>query len=207
MPSRQVLPWLLLALFTGACSSSKSAERPEPPPPPILFKSPLALLLEHHQELMLTTDQMIAVGQLDGALQEKNKPLRMKLRELRPPGPPPARPGGSGLDGPPPGVDPRAWGGSRRRSPFGGMGGPLPPEVPPENEEARKQRMEQAQALMREMEDNEAAAYAEAEKVLDEKQRARGQELVTQQREARRKAREAMRGPPPEAPAEPAPQG
>lgn len=196
MKSRQVLPWLVLALFSGACASSKPAVPPEPPPPPILFKSPLKLLLEHHEELMLNTDQMIAVGRLDEALQEKNKMLRMRLRELRPRGPAPARRGGSGMNVPP-GVDPRTFSGSQRQSPFDGMGGPPAPEVPPETEEQRKQRQEQIQAILREMEDNENAAYAEAEKVLDEKQRIRGQELFAQQREARRKAREWMRSPNP----------
>ena len=207
MPSKQVLPLLLMALAAGACSSSKSAERAEPPPPPILFKSPLALLLEHHEELKLSTDQMIAVGRLDSELQEKNKPLRMKLRELRPRGPAGPPSGGPGIDAPPPGVDPRAWGGGRRRSPFAGMGAGQPPEVPPETEEARKQRLEQVQALLEEMENNEAAAYVEAEKVLDEQQQARARELVTQQREARRKAREAMRAPPSGPASEPAPEG
>jgi hypothetical protein len=204
MPSRQVLPWLLLALFTGACASSpKSAEqRPEPPPPLILFKSPLTLLLEHHEELLLNTDQMIAVGRLNEALQEKNKMLRMKVRELRPRGPPPARSGGSGMNVPP-GVDASTYNGTRRQSPFDGMGGPPVPEVPPETEEQRKQRQEQLRAILREMEGNEDAAYAEAEKVLDEKQKMRGQELVAQQREARRKAREAMQSPTPPSEGEP----
>jgi hypothetical protein len=206
MLSKQVLPWLLMALFTGACASSKSAERPEPPPPPILFKSSLALLLEHHAELKLTTDQMIAVGQLNSALQEKNKPLRMKLRELRPVGPPPRR--GPAMDGPPPGVDPRRWGGGRPRGPWTGMGaGQQPPEVPPETDEAREQRRRQIEALLKEMEDNETAAYAEAEKALDETQRTRAGELVAQLHEQRRKAREAPRAPPEPAPAsEPAPE-
>jgi hypothetical protein len=206
MLSKQVLPWLLMALFTGACASSRPAERPEPPPPPILFKSSLALLLEHHEALKLTTDQMIAVGQLDSALREKNKPLRMKLRELRPVGPPPPR-SPPAMDGPPPGVDPRGWSGGRRRGPWTGMGGgPQPPEVPPETDEAREQRRRQMEALLKEIADNETAAYAEAEKALDETQRTRAGELVAQLREEQRKVREALRAPPEPAPAsEPAP--
>lgn len=201
MPSRLVPPWLLLAVLTGACASSPP-ERPAPeaPPPPVLLKSPLALLLEHHAELGLTTDQMIEVGKHESALQEKNKMLRMKLRELRPRawGQPPPR--GASDTSPPPGVNPRGWSGGmdqRRGSSWGGMR-PRPPEGPPETEEARQQREAQVQAILREMEDNTVAAYAEAEKVLDESQKARARTLIEQHREERRQAREAMEEPPPE---------
>jgi small-conductance mechanosensitive channel len=199
MPLKRFLPWLLLAIITGACASSAPAQRPEPPLPPVLFKSPLKLLLEHYAELGLTTDQMIQVGQADSALQEKNKPLRMRLEELRPrmmgPGRPPPT-GGSSMDNPPPGVSPRAWGGGRRRSGFGGMGAPQPEEVPPETEEARQQRMRHIEALLQEMENNETAAIAEAEKALDDKQKTRARELFAQHREERQRAREALRAPP-----------
>jgi predicted DNA-binding WGR domain protein len=60
---------------------------------------------------------------------------------------------------------------------------------------------QQAQATLREMEANEDTAYEEAEKLLDEKQKTRARELVSQQREERMRARESMHGrtPPPEA--------
>ncbi len=198
MRLKGVVPWLLLAVVSGACASSGPAQRPEPPLPPVLFKSPLKVVLEHYAELGLSTDQMIAVGQADTALQEKNKPLHLRLQELRPMGPPlPPPGGGTSVDNPPPGVSPRNWGGGRRRSPWGGMGGPLPPEAEPETDAARQQRMQQIQAILQEMEANETAAVAEAEKALDDKQKARARELVAKHREERQRAREAMQRPPP----------
>ncbi|XXF75359.1 hypothetical protein P2318_20060 [Myxococcaceae bacterium GXIMD 01537] len=201
MPSRWIAPWLLLAVVTGACASSTPAERPEAPPPPALLKSPIALLLEHHAELGLTTDQMIEVGKQETALQEKNRPLRMQLRDLRPPGPPRVAPSGGAPDmSPPPGVNPRGWGGGTNRGRATRMGqGPL--AVEPETEEARQQRKERVEAILREMDKNIDGAYSEVEKVLDDSQRARARELVEQQRQERQRAREAFEvpSPPPEA--------
>jgi hypothetical protein len=201
MVLKRMLPWLLLAVVSGACASSAPAQRPEPPLPPVLFKSPLKVVLEHYAELGLSTDQMIAVGQADTTLQEKNKPLHLRLQELRPMAPPlPPRGGGTGVDNPPPGVNPRNWGGGRRRGAWGGMGGPLPPEAEPESEEAHQQRMQQIQAILQEMEANETAAVAEAEKALDDQQKTRVRELVARHREERQKAREAMQQPAPPPP-------
>jgi len=49
------------------------------------------------------------------------------------------------------------------------------------------------EATLSEMEDNESAAYNEAEQLLDEKQKVRARELVSRQREDRLRLREALR--------------
>lgn len=190
MSSRPVVPWLLLAVLTGACASSPKPERPEGPPLKVLFQSPIALLLEHHEELALTTDQLIQLDKQEQALQDRNRPLHVKLWEAR-----------GRRQGPPPGQDMGGgWGGQGRGRGMGGMGGPgmgggpRRGEPPPVDEASR-------QATLREIEDNESAAFLEAEKVLDEKQKTRARELFSQQREERLRVREALRGrmrPPPE---------
>src|SRR5690348_3392398 len=95
MTLRFVVQGLLAAVLAGACASAPKAERPAGPPPRVIFQSPIALLFQHHDELLLTTDQMIALGKLDQALEKKNRLLREKLREERRRGPE--------REGPPPG--------------------------------------------------------------------------------------------------------
>lgn len=204
MSPKPLLPWLLLAVFLGACAPTHEARRPEGPPPRALFQSSLALLLAHHEELRLTTDQMIAVGQREEALQARNRPLREKLREAGPPMP--RRPPPGDLP-PPPGVG--GWGGNNRGWSETSSGAPPPgsgvprEEVPKESEEEREKRMQQVRALLRELDSNETAAYEDTEKLLDDTQKARARELVTQQREERKRVREALYGPvPPAAPPE-----
>lgn len=58
------------------------------------------------------------------------------------------------------------------------------------SEEARKQQQE----ALREIEDNESAAYNDAEALLNETQKAKARELVSQQREERLRIRESMKG-------------
>jgi hypothetical protein len=70
-----------------------------------------------------------------------------------------------------------------------GMGGDDPGSSPPLDEEA----LRQMEATLREMEDNESATYNEAEQLLDEKQRVRARELISQQREDRMRVRESLR--------------
>jgi hypothetical protein len=194
MSPRPVVQWLMMAVLAGACASSTQAERPVGPPPKVLFQSPLALLLEHHSELALTTEQLIQLDQRELALQEKNRPLRERLREARGPGP-------QRGEGPPPGGGMGGGRGGRGgmgggrggRGGMGGMGsmggGPRRSD-PPGGEDALRQQ----EAVLRELEDNESAAYNEAEQLLDEKQKARARELVSQQREERMRVRESMRG-------------
>lgn len=185
---------LLMAALAGACASSSEAERPVGPPPRVLVQSPIALLFEHQGELLLTTDQMIQLGKVEDALQAKNRPLRERLRDARRRGPEQEE------EGPPPGGG--ISGGRGGRGGMGGMGGMGVPgsagrgmggghvrSEPPIDEEAWR-RME---ATLREMEDNESAAYNEAEQLLDEKQKVRARELVSQQREERMRVREFIR--------------
>jgi hypothetical protein len=68
-------------------------------------------------------------------------------------------------------------------------GGGEPETIPPLTEET----LRQMEVTLREMEDNESAAYSEAEQLLDEKQKVLARELVTQQREDRMQLREALR--------------
>lgn len=202
MSWRPVVPGWLMAVLLGACASSPS-ERPMGPPPPVLFQSPLALLLEHHTELELTTEQLIELDRREAALQEKNRPLREKLRmgwrhgQGPGEGPPPeeggmgrgrGRPGGMGGPG-------MGGHGTSGRG-MGGMGESRRRDGPPEGEEALKQQ----EAVLREMEDNESAAYTDAEPLLNEQQKTKARELISRQREERLRVRESMKGrvPPPE---------
>jgi hypothetical protein len=192
MTLRAVVPGLLVAVLVGACASSPKVERPVGPPPRVLFQSPIALLFQHHDELLLTTDQMIALGKLDQALEKKNKLLREKLREARrqrmeqQEGPPPRDGMGAGRGG---GGGMGAMGGMGGHGMVSrGTGGGEPESIPPLTEET----LRQMEVTLREMEDNESAAYNEAEQLLDEKQKVRARELVTQQREDRMRVREAL---------------
>jgi hypothetical protein len=184
---------VLVAVLVGACASAPKVERPVGPPPRVLFQSPIALLFQHHDELLLTTDQMIALGKLDQALEKKNKLLREKFREERRQrleqreGPPPGEGmgGGQGGGGGFGGMSGMGGHGMVRR----GMGGDDSASIPPLDEET----LRQLEATMREIEDNESAAYNEAEQVLDEQQKVRARELVSQQREDRMRVRESLR--------------
>ena len=196
MSSRFVVPGWLMAILVGACASSSPSERPVGPPPKVLFQSPLALLLEHHTELQLTTEQLIELDRREAALQEKNRPLREKLRmgHGRAPeqGEPPPPPGGmTGGRGDPTGMGGHGgMGGRGMGGGMSGMGGGHRREGGPMSEEAQKQQ----QAALREMEDNESAAYNDAEALLNETQKAKARELVSQQREERLHIRESMKG-------------
>ncbi|KFE71321.1 hypothetical protein DB31_3451 [Hyalangium minutum] len=191
------MPWWLMAVLVGACASSAPSERPVGPPPKVLFQSPLALLLEHHTELELTTEQLIELDRREAALQEKNRPLREKLQMGRGRDPeqgeaPPPGGGISGGRGDPSGMRGHGMGGMGGRGMGGrggrgsGMGGGPRREGAPEGEEALKQR----QAVLREMEDNESAAYNDAEPLLNEEQKAKARELVSRQREERIRIRD-----------------
>ncbi|MCP3099921.1 hypothetical protein LZ198_13680 [Myxococcus sp. K15C18031901] len=186
------LALLCASLLSTACATSSETERPRGPPPKALFQSPLALLLEHRGELTLTADQVTRLESMERALEEKNAPLREKMREARA-----ARPEQSGR-GPPPGGGGMGGGGPRGMGGGGGggrgmMGGGGPPRRggggPRSEETTREQK-----ALLREMEDQETAAYMEAEKLLDDTQRSRARELFSQQREERLRWRESAQG-------------
>lgn len=186
MSLRSVVQGLLVAVLAGACASSPKVERPVGPSPRFIFQSPIALLLDHHGELLLTTDQMIVLGKRDLALEKKNRPLREKLREARrrdmerDEGPRlEAGMGGGG----------RGSGGGMGGMGGRGMGGGSRSSSLPMDEDS----LRQLEATLREIDDNEYAAYTEAEQILDEEQKVRARELVSQQREARMRVREALR--------------
>jgi hypothetical protein len=188
MSPRHLMPWLLLVACVTACASSSDATHRRQPPPRVLFVSPLVLLLENHQDLALTTDQLIKIGQRDEALTAANKPLRQQLREVLNPEPAPGQ-------RPPQGARPRT-----RSGPVG-LGGrpayrPPPQPLAPLSDEAQKQQA----ALLQAMEDNDTAAYRDVEALLDEQQKTKAGELMTQLREERQRARESMNQPPPQEP-------
>ncbi|MFP2895622.1 hypothetical protein [Corallococcus sp. 4LFB] len=184
MSPRHLVPWLLLVGLVTACAASSPEERPgRQPPPRILFQSPLALLLEHHEELALTTDQLIQVGQREEALEVTNRPLREQLRQVWHPEPAPGegRPRGPGM--------------GNRNAPVG-LGGrpqyrPSARPLEPLSEEGLKRQ----QALLQAMEENDAAAYRDVEALLDETQKGKARALVAKQREERQRARESLQGP------------
>ncbi|RKG87178.1 hypothetical protein D7W82_14380 [Corallococcus sp. CA049B] len=186
MSQRQLVPWWLLVALVTACASAPPVEQRRQPPPRILFESPLALLLENYQELGLSTDQLIKIGQRDEALAVTNKPLREELRAIWTP------PMGNN---PPPGTMPVRVGPAGR----GGRPPYRPPAQPPAplSEEALKRQ----QLLLQAMEDNETVAYREVEALLEEPQKEKARALVEKQREERARARESMRKAP-EAPPE-----
>lgn len=191
MSLRAVVQGLLMAVLVGACASPSKVERPVGPSTRFIFQSPIALLLEHHNELLLTTDQMIVLGKQDLALKEKNRPLRELLREARRRDM--ARDEGPVLDA---GIGGGGW---SRGGGMGGMGGhgmrghgkggQPRSSIQPMDEES----LRQLEATLREIDDNEYTAYNEAEQILDEKQKVRARELVSQQREERMLERESMR--------------
>jgi hypothetical protein len=193
MSLKSVVQGVLMAVLAGACASAPKAEGPVGPPPRFVFQSPIALLFEHHDELLLTTDQMIALGKVDQALDKKNRLLREKLREVR-------RRGQQREEGPPPGggMGGGGMGGMGGMGDMGGMGGHgmvrhgtegEPEGIPPLTQET----LRQMEATLDEIENNESAAYKEAEQILDEKQKVLASELVSQQREDRMRVREALR--------------
>jgi hypothetical protein len=126
--------------------------------------SSLELLLKNQQELALTAEQVAQVGELQAVLEQKNAPLLAELETLRPPRP----------SGPPPSGTERMNG-------------------PPPNSEAMRERMQQVEPIITELRANDDAAYQEAEKLLNDTQKARAQELITQEREEHRRRHEAMR--------------
>lgn len=138
--------------------------RPEHGGPHRRPPSSLELLLKNQQELALTTEQVAQLEALQTALDQKNAPIQEQLEALRPPRPP----------GPPPS-------GAER------MKGP-----PPETEEMRALR-QQVEPLFTQLRANDEAAYAQAETLLSDSQKARAQELITQEREQHRLRHEAMR--------------
>ncbi|HVG61588.1 MAG TPA: hypothetical protein VNA24_23715 [Hyalangium sp.] len=188
MSLRAVMQGLLMAVLVGACASPSKVERPVGPSTRFIFQSPIALLLEHHGELLLTTDQMIVLGKQDLALKEKNRPLRELLREAR-------RRDMEREEGPVPdaGIGGGGWGRGGGMGGHGmrghGKGGKPRSSIQPMDEES----LRQLEATLREIDDNEYAAYNEAEQILDEKQKVRARELVSQQREERMLERESMR--------------
>lgn len=138
--------------------------RPEHGGPHHRPPSSLELLLKNQQELALTSEQVAQVQALQTALEQQNAPIHQQLEALRPPHPP----------GPPPSDAER-------------MKGP-----PPETEEMRARR-QQAEPLFTQLRTNDEAAYAQAQTLLSDSQKARAQELLTQEREQHRLRHEAMR--------------
>jgi hypothetical protein len=74
--------------------------------------------------------------------------------------------------------------------------GPPPGDRPrgtPPDAAAMREKMQQAEPLFSEVRANDEAAYAQAEQVLSDTQKARARELIAQVREEQRQRHEAMR--------------
>jgi hypothetical protein len=157
---------LVLSLSLSACARST---RPDDAGKP--FKSSLVVLLDHRGELALTPEQVDRLEKLDFVLHEKNLPLQFKLESLRPKKGSRSSPGG--------------YMGGGFHDLHGGKGGvvndPANPEVA--RKAAVRRQLEELQATLREMQDNDSKAYLEAEKSLSEEQKPRARVLVSQERE------------------------
>ena len=195
--SRATLP----ALLGLACAC---ASTPAKPPVPRLseFRLPaqtsIDLMLRNTVDLNLTTPQVAELVKLQAELNQKVKPIQQELyavRAGRPP--PPGDPGPQAAAPPPPPPDlpppvappmspyppsgPSRWIGAARES--GDLGvprGPRPREVKeplPPDYPTRRARLE---ALIKQYDTEDQAAYARAEATLDESQKATARKLMAE---------------------------
>jgi hypothetical protein len=149
------------------------------------------LLLRNTVDLSLTTPQVAELVKIQAALNEKVKPIHEEMDAARfgrppPPGEPPAGAQGTAPPAPPPPpppyppYGPGRWVGATRAS--GDIGPPLtgrPREakepVPPDYE----QRRAKLEALIKQYDEEDQAAYARAEALLDESQKAVARKLMS----------------------------
>ena len=179
---RAMKPWMLCAaLLLAACARSSTSRAARSDAPGVSFKTSPTLLLEHRAELALTPAQVDRLEKLEFSLQEKNRPLQVKLDTLRTQRQKNSTPWHGGYQG----------GGSH--DVYGGKGGDMtgPPEAAREKQ-VRRERLSRIDATLRAMQDNDSQAYVEAEGALTEAQRPRARELFSQEREGLLKQLETM---------------
>lgn len=186
----------VICVVLGLGLWSGCASKPAKPPGPRLFelrlpaRTSIDLLLAKTVDLNLTTPQVAELVKLQSELNEKVKAIREQMQQARmgkapppdapavaPPPPPPP-------DEPPPGppvpiTGPGRWVGAVRSS--GDVGVPResrprePKEVVPADYADRRARIE---ALIKEFDTEDQAAYARAEAGLDEAQKAAARKLM-----------------------------
>jgi hypothetical protein len=172
--------WLWLSLSLVACARSARPTGEEV----MDFKSSLVVLLEHREELALSPEQVQRFEQMDFTLQEKNQQPRWRIEELR----------AQNATGPKPSSGSYMGGGTH--DVYGGKGNGTGMSAVSTPEDAqrmtlRRQRFEQMEAALREMQSNDSKAYVEAEKLLREEQKPRARELFSKEREKLLKQLEA----------------
>ncbi len=162
--------WLLLCLSLSLVACARSA-RPKGPEDMMDFKSSLVVLLEHREELALGPEQVERFEQMDFSLQERNRLPRQRIEALHAQNAKTSsRPSTGGYMG----------GGTHDI--YGGKGTSMTPEDM-QRMAVRRERFEQMEALLREMQLNDSQAYVEAEKLLREEQKPRARELFSRERE------------------------
>lgn len=173
--------WLWLSLSLVACVRSARPTGAEA----MDFKSSLVVLLEHREELALSPEQVARFEQMDFILQEKNQQPRWRIEELR----------AQNATGPKPSTGGYMGGGTHDTHGGKGAGtGPMGSSTPEDAQRMamRRERFEQMEAALREMQSNDSKAYVEAEKLLREEQKPRARELFSKEREKLLKQLEAM---------------
>jgi hypothetical protein len=168
MTWKKMMPWVMVLAFPVLAGAEDLGARRGPEGSEPGHRRPpssLELLLEHQEALALTPEQVARVSELQAELVEQTEPLHQQLWALKPPRPPPES---ARLEGVRPGGE------------------------PPDAAEMRE-RMRQAEPLFRELRDQDTAAYARAEQVLSDSQKARARELIDQTREEHRRRHEALR--------------
>jgi hypothetical protein len=162
--------WLLLCLSLSLVACARSA-RPKGPAEVMDFKSSLVVLLEHREELALSPEQVERFEQMDFSLQERNRVPRQRIEALQAQNAKtPSKPSMGGYMG----------GGTHDI--YGGKGTASTPEDM-QWMAVRRERFEQMEAALREMQLNDSQAYVEAEKLLREEQKPRARELFSRERE------------------------
>jgi hypothetical protein len=173
MTRKSLLLWLSLSLVACARSARPSGQEA------MDFKSSLVVLLEHREELALTPQQVERFEQMDFSLQEKNRLPRQRIDALRAQNAKASKPSNGGYMG----------GGTHDL--YGGKGATGTPEDL-QRMTLRRERFEQMEAALREMQDNDSQAYLAAEKLLREEQKPRARELFSEEREKLLQQLEAM---------------
>lgn len=196
---RGVMRGVLLGLVAAGCATTPSGPRLSEIRAPV--QTSVDLLLGNTVDLGLSSEQVAALVKLKAELDGQVKPVKDEMAAIRgktrEEWPPPAEeevpenslpPGGPGSEGSPypPVVGPGRWVGTARDS--GDIGPPRGPrrrrrmDQPPPDHAERRARLE---ALLRKYDEADGAAYARAEALLEEPQKATARKLMAERAAAR----------------------
>jgi hypothetical protein len=173
------MKWSSLVLLMSCATAPTPAPTPAgPPAPEPTARSSVGALLQHAVELQLTLEQRDRLGAIDDALLAKDTELRDEVRKRRDAAPAAASDttGGSYNSSGSAGADAMNGMGSGRngRGGRGSMGSV---------HHAAKTDPNSKEAVRAKIDDNDTAAFFEAEKSLTEEQKPRARELAGQYRE------------------------